>query len=225
MAHLLHLDSSAAGAASRSRAVTHTFVEAWQAADPANTVTTRDLVADPLPHLPAAALHWAPALREPGESPSAAAEALQRSLIDELIAADVLLLGVPLYNYGLPSALKAWVDHIHVLGVTAPFGGDTQPMRGRAAVAVVSRGAVYDAGSPTADDDHATPALRLILEGALGMQLQVITTSLTLAERIPALAPQVPRSRGELAAAHEAAGEAAQRLGSARTGAAAGSPA
>ena len=74
---------------------------------------------------------------------------------------------------------------------------------------VSSRGASYDAGSPTEGWDHAVPVLELILGTALGMTVEVITTSLTLAETVPALAPQLDRSRGELAAAHEAAAEAA----------------
>jgi FMN-dependent NADH-azoreductase len=125
----------------------------------------------------------------------------------------VLLVGAPLYNYSVPSSLKTWIDHVHVPGRTAPFvGAPEQPMAGRPAVVVSSRGAAYDAGSPTDGWDHAVPMLDLILGTALGMSVEVITTSLTLAETVPALAPQLDRSRAELAAAHEAAAEAARRL-------------
>lgn len=213
MANLLHLDSSADVLRSRSRAIGHSFSEAWLAAHAGNTVTHRDLHRDPLPHLADPSLHWPPRLRPADAAPPAAAEALQASLIAELLAADVLLIGAPLYNYSLPSSLKAWIDNIHVPAVTAPFDGDTQPMAGRPAVIVTSRGASYDAGSPTEGWDHEVPALRLILGTALGMQLTVIETNLTLAEDVAALADQIPRSRDELAAAHARASALGNSLG------------
>jgi FMN-dependent NADH-azoreductase len=213
MANLLHLDSSADLENSRSRAIGHSFSEAWLAAAPGNSVTHRDLHRDPLPHLADAALHWPPRLRPAGSTVPADAEALQSSLIAELLAADALLVGAPLYNYSLPSSLKAWIDNIHVPAVTAPFDVDTQPLAGRPAVIVTSRGASYDPGSPTDGWDHEVPALRLILGTALGMNVTVIATNLTLAETVPALADQIDRSRRELVEAHEAAAALARELG------------
>ena len=218
MPHLLHLDSAASLRGSRSREITATFADTWRAKGGQYTVTYRDLHAQPLPHLADAVLHWPPRLRPAGAATAdpgvlAADETLQDVLVDELLAADVLLVGAPLYNYSVPSSLKAWIDHIHIPGRTAPFVDDpAQPMAGRPAVVVTSRGASYDAGSPTEGWDHAVPVLELILGTSLGMTVEVITTSLTLAETVPALAPQRDRSRGELAAAHEAAAEAARRL-------------
>ncbi|WP_291040100.1 NAD(P)H-dependent oxidoreductase [Herbiconiux sp.] len=217
MLNLLHLDSSAGSVErSRSRAIGRTFSEAWLKAAVGNTVTHRDLHRDPLPHLADDSLHWPPRLRHAEAAPPADAEALQASLIAELLAADVLLVGAPLYNYSLPSSLKAWIDNIHVPGVTAPFDGDTQPLAGRPAVIVTSRGASYDAGSPTEGWDHEVPALRLVLGTALGMEITVIETNLTLAGDVPALAPQLPRSEAELAAAHAEAAAQAARLGAPR---------
>jgi FMN-dependent NADH-azoreductase len=77
---------------------------------------------------------------------------------------------------------------------------------------VESQGASYDAGSPTEGWDHAIPVFDLILGTSLGMTLTVITTSLTLAETVAALADQRDRSRAELARAHELAAETANRL-------------
>jgi FMN-dependent NADH-azoreductase len=139
--------------------------------------------------------------------------ALQGVIIDELLAADVLLVGVPLYNYSVPSTLKAWIDRIHVPGVTAPFDTDSQPLAGRPAVIVESRGASYDPGTPTESWDHAVPVLELILGNSLGMSVTVISTSLTLAETVPAMAAQLERSRSEFAAAEAAAVELARKLG------------
>jgi FMN-dependent NADH-azoreductase len=209
---LLHLDSSADLTGSRSRAITRTFADAWRACGPDHTVVHRDLHTDPVPHLPDASLHLAPRLRPADAAPPPAAEALQRTLLDELLAADVLLVGAPLYNYSLPSSLKAWIDHIHVPGETSPFDTQDRPLAGRPAVVVTSRGASYDAGSPTEGWDHAVPVLELILGTSLGMEVTVIATNLTLAEDVPALADALPRSRAELAQAHEDAAATARRL-------------
>jgi FMN-dependent NADH-azoreductase len=213
MPTLLHLDSSADFAGSRSRAIGQTFSDAWSSAHPDNIVVYRDLHKDPLPHLPDAALHWPRRLRPEHAAPPEGAEALQEELLAELMAADVLLIGAPMYNFSLPSSLKAWIDYIHIPGVTAPFDGDSQPLAGRQAVIVASRGGVYDEGTPTADWDHAVPVLKLILGNALGMSVSVISTNLTLAEVIPARVDDIPRSERELAAAHTTAADLGRRLG------------
>jgi FMN-dependent NADH-azoreductase len=212
MPTLLHIDSSADLEHSYSRAITAAFADAWKAVDADHTVVVRDLHRDPLPHLASADLHWPERLRRPGAHPPVEAERQQQELIDELIAADVVLIGAPLYNYSMPSSLKAWIDNIHVPGVTAPFDVPTQPLAGRAAVIVTSRGASYDAGTPSEGWDHAVPPLQLILGTALGMSVSVITTSLTLAETVPALADQLERSRAEFAAAQAEAARLAREL-------------
>jgi FMN-dependent NADH-azoreductase len=206
---LLHIDSSLDLSTSRSRAITAAFAAAWLDRGPGFDVVRRDLTLDPVPHLPDPALHWAPRLRAPGATPPPAAEALQTRLIEELVAADAVVIGAPLYNYSMASSLKAWVDHIHVPGVTAPFDTDTQPVAGRPAVVVTSRGGAYDPGTPTAGWDHAVPPLAIVLGEALGMSVTVITTSLTLAGTVPALGEFADRAAAEL---DEATREAA-RLG------------
>ena len=212
MPHLLQLDSSIDPARSRSRVVTAAFADAWRARGADFTVTVRDLHAQPVPHLTSAASHWAPRLRRAGEEPPAAEAALQQQLIDELLAADVLLVGAPMYNYSLPSTLKAWVDHIHVPGVTAPFDTTDQPLAGRPALVVTSRGAAYDVGTPSEGWDHTVPPLRLILGTALGMAVSVLEVNLTLADTVPALADQQERAEAELATATAAARDLAVSL-------------
>jgi FMN-dependent NADH-azoreductase len=211
--NLLHLDSSADLSGSRTRALTATFAEAWRAAGPDHLVTRRDLHRDPLPHLADAALHWPPRLRPAGSAPPAEAETLQRELIDELLAADVLLVGAPLYNYTVPSSLKAWLEHVHVPGLTTPFDEPTQPLAGRPAVVVTSQGAVYDPGTPVEGRDHEVPVLEIVLGAGLGMVVTVVTVPLGLAEVVPALADQRERAKAELAAAHDTLAELARSLG------------
>lgn len=215
MPSLLHLDSSADAQGSVSRAITAVFAQQWTQLSPQHTVVRRDLLIDPPPHLPDAALHWAPSLWRPQDSPPEQAVALQQVLLDELIAADVVLIGAPLYNWSVPSSLKAWLDYIHVLGSTASFGGSAKPLEGKPAVIASARGAAYGPGTPSEGLDFAVPMLHAILGRSLGMEVEAILSELTLADRIEALAPQRPVREANIAAAQEAAREAARRLGGA----------
>ncbi len=194
MPTLLHIDSSADLAHSRSRALTAAFADAWRARGAEYTVTRRDLHTSPLPHLETSALHWAAGDRTAEESVDPAAEALRQDVIDELLAADAVVIGAPLYNYTVPSSLKAWIDRIHIPGVLA---GDVQPMAGRPVVTVVSRGGTYDAGTPTEHWDHGSPVLEIVLASALGMRQYPVTVSATLADRLPDLAPLADHATAE----------------------------
>ena len=110
MPQLLHIDSSAELSTSVSRALTRLFADTWRSLSPAHSVVERDLHRKPLPHLPDAGLHYAPRLRTAGETRDPAAEALQSELIAEVVAADVVVIGAPMYNWSLPSTLQAWID-------------------------------------------------------------------------------------------------------------------
>ncbi|MFC4242119.1 FMN-dependent NADH-azoreductase [Gryllotalpicola reticulitermitis] len=208
MPTLLRLDSSSSGEASVSKRLTTVFADAWQARDADHVVVARDLHADPVPHLPDASLHWPPRLRAADAPALPEADATQREVIDQLLAADVLLIGAPMYNYSLPSTLKTWLDHVHVPGVTAPFDGDTQPMRGRTAVIVTTRGATYDEGSPTATWDHVVPPLQIVLGEALGMRVEVVVVTRTLSTSVAGLAGE----RGAFEREYTAAADELRRL-------------
>ena len=105
---LLHVDSSILGQASASRALGAAVVTARRAADPTVQVTYRDLAATPLPHLSGASLAGA----DPAEA--AAADEVMR----EFLEADVVVIGAPMYNFAIPSTLKAWIDRLAVAGKT-----------------------------------------------------------------------------------------------------------
>ncbi len=221
MTTLLQLDSSAGGAASRSRAVTAAFAEAWRARAAAGStagstlrdddrrVITRDLHADPPAHLPSAALHWGAGLVA-GTRP-ADWERAQHVFIDELLTADVLLVGVPLYNYSMPSTLKAWVDHVHVPGLTA--GMPKLPLRGRHAVLVSSRGGRYGDGAAPDAWDHATSALEVVLGESMGMTTHRIVVDGTIAFDLEQFAADREAAQESLDAALEAARRLASELG------------
>jgi FMN-dependent NADH-azoreductase len=209
---LLHLDSSADVAGSRTRAVTRSFAEAWAARGPDHTVTHRDLHRDPVPHLADADLHWPPRLRGAEADPPAEAAALQQELIDQLLGADVLLVGAPMYNYSLPSSLKAWLDHVHVPGYTSPFDQRTRPLAGRPAVVVASHGMAYDDGTPTAGQDHGVPVLEQVLGSSMGMVVTTLVTRYAIAGRIPQLRAQAEQGEAEFASVRAEAAELAGRI-------------
>lgn len=166
MARILVIESSARQQGSVSRQLTEQFIAQWKSAHPHAEVTVRDLAVEPVPHLDATLLGgW----MKPGEQQSAAErEALLRSeqLTDELIAADVLVLAAPMYNFAIPSTLKAWLDHVLRAGKTFQYtaSGPQGLLKGKRAFVLTARGGIY-AGSPL---DHQEPYLRQAL-GFIGI--------------------------------------------------------
>src|ERR1700756_4269244 len=110
MSHLLHIDSSVRGEVSVSRRLTPRAADRRQAAHPDCTKTYRDLGIDPLPHLDAATGLARMVTSEQRTAAQDASFALSAELIDEIKQADTVLLGLPLYNFGPPSTVKAWID-------------------------------------------------------------------------------------------------------------------
>jgi FMN-dependent NADH-azoreductase len=200
MSHLLHIDSSIQGEQSVSRRLTARAASAWKAAHPGGTVTYRDLGAEPLPHLNAAGgtAHMVPA--EQHTPAQAASYALRVQLIDEVKAADTVILGLPLYNFGPPSTVKAWVDHLVVAGLSYDPERGEGLLGGRELIVVRSRGGGYGSGTPREGWDHAEQWLPhgLMLTG---LEPRYIVAELTLANVVPAMAELKPLAAESLAAA------------------------
>lgn len=150
---LLHLDSSIQGENSSSRAVSAAVVERLRATRGALETRYRDLAADPLPHLTL-----------PGFATEEAAVVL-----DEFLSADIVVIGAPMYNFGIASQLKAWFDHILVAGKTFRYGehGVEGLVPGKKVIVALSRGGIYSVG-PAAAIEHAETHLRAIL-GFIGI--------------------------------------------------------
>ncbi|MFD5316508.1 FMN-dependent NADH-azoreductase [Streptomyces sp. NPDC127098] len=209
MATLLHIDSSINGENSVSRAVTKSFREAWEEQHPEGTVIYRDLAANPIPHIDGAAYHtqYVPI---PDRTPEQlAAFALREELAGELEAADAVLLGAPLYNYSIPSSLKAWIDHVIIMERTA---GENSTIAGKPVTVVSSRGGSYAPGTPMEGNDYAQSYLEWLLGGALRLDVSFIVPELTLAPIVPAMAPLLEKSKESAAKAHEDARAKAKTL-------------
>jgi len=182
---LLHLDASALGANSVTRELSSAIVARWQADVPGLDITYRDLDSHPLPHLTGAALA--------GSDPVAAADAAQA--LEQFLASDVVVIGAPMYNFGIPSTLKAWIDRIAVAGKTFRYTeAGPQGLAGDKQVIVASgRGSALGDDSPA---DFQEAYLRQLF-GFLGID----NLRFVRAEGV-ALSPD-HRSRA-LAAAHAA---------------------
>jgi len=199
MPHLLHIDSSVKGDASVSRKLTSRAVEAWQAANPDGTVTYRDLAAEPLPVFGTdhAFARFVPAAQHTPEQ--AAARALSQTLADEVLAADIVVLGLPLYNYSAPSTVKSWIDHLIFPGVSQDAATSEGLLGGRKFQVIASRGGGYGEGTPRHGWDHASPWLVQVLS-TLGIDADLIAVELTLADVVPAMESLKPLAAESLSA-------------------------
>jgi FMN-dependent NADH-azoreductase len=144
---LLHIDSSALGAQSVSRELSAAIVARFTAGTERAEVHYRDLAERPLPH-------WAPGADE-------RAAAFDRELLAEFLAADVVVLGAPMYNFAIASQLKAWIDRIAVAGATFRYteNGPEGLVAGKRVIVAISRGGVYP---PQAAMDFQEPYLRAV---------------------------------------------------------------
>lgn len=121
MAHLLHIDSSPRGERSHSRRMTKEFVEQWKQAHPEDSVTYRDIGRNPVPHVDES---WIAAAYAPPEQLTPELQKAIRFsdlLVDEFLAADIYVIGVPMYNFSVPSVFKAYIDQIVRMGRTVAF--------------------------------------------------------------------------------------------------------
>ena len=187
MAHLLHIDASIQGERSISRALSARAAARWRDANPDGTVTYRDLAVDPPPHLGPAAAQARFVPPDQHNAEQAAAWAVSVELIGEVAAADSVLLGLPVYNFGPASTVKSWVDHLVAPGLsTDPASGDGL-LGGREMIVLEARGGGYAPGTPREGWDHAQPWLPHGV-ALTGLEPRFITAELTLADVNPQMA-------------------------------------
>jgi FMN-dependent NADH-azoreductase len=158
---LLHIDSSVLGPHSVSRQVSAAIVNRLQEATPDLNVTYRDLTAAPLAHLSGS--HLAAAQ---GAVPEAVQQDLAagQAVLEEFLAADIVVIGAPMYNFTIPSQLKAWIDRILVAGKTFKFSAQgAEGLAGdKRLIIAIARGGFYGAGTPSAAVEHHETYLRAV---------------------------------------------------------------
>ena len=140
---ILHLDASINGDNSASRTISRSIVDKLKGSQRGETVVYRDLAESPLPHLTLAAL-------------------ADTSVLDEFLAADTVVIGAPMYNFTLPTQLKAWIDRIVIAGRTFQYGanGPEGLAKGKRVIIALARGGFYNEGSPASSLEHLETYLR-----------------------------------------------------------------
>jgi FMN-dependent NADH-azoreductase len=140
---ILHIDASINGENSASRAISKSIVEQLKTAQWGEEIVYRDLAASPLPHLTFDAF-------------------ANSSVLDEFLAADTIVIGAPMYNFTLPTQLKAWIDRIVIAGRTFQYGanGPEGLAKGKRVIIALARGGFYNHGSPAAALEHLETYLR-----------------------------------------------------------------
>ncbi|HLY80183.1 MAG TPA: FMN-dependent NADH-azoreductase [Caulobacteraceae bacterium] len=164
--NLLHLDASVLGNHSVSRQVSAAIVARLRAADPTLDVTYRDLAAAPLPHL--SGLHLAAGQGAAVPTHIQEEHLAAQAALSEFLAADVVVIGAPMYNFTLPSQLKAWIDRILIAGQTFRYtaAGPEGLAGGKRVIVALSRGNVY--GGANAAYEHLESYLRTVF-GFIGV--------------------------------------------------------
>ena len=169
MANVLRIDSSARSEGSVSREMTDHFIESWVKNHPSDVVTIRDLVKTPPPHITEMTIGAFYTPEDQHIPEMKAAIALSDELIDELEAADIIVISAPMYNFSIPSSLKAYIDQIVRIGRT--FSMDENGPKGlignKKVFILTARGSVYSEG-PLASYDQLVPYMSTVL-GFLGM--------------------------------------------------------
>ncbi|MFG3059713.1 FMN-dependent NADH-azoreductase [Streptomyces sp. NPDC048231] len=230
MAHerlrLLHLDSSAGPAdESLTRRLTALFAETWRTHHGADGYRHRDLAADPVPPVGPAHVALGRRLERVGVVPPAAVGRLTGTaeerrewdltltLVRDLRSADTVLLGVPMYNFSVPAALKAWIDRVTFPGafLDAETGGSV--LRDTRVVVVMARGGAYGPGTPREGFDFQRPYLRAYFTeyGVAEENLHFVQAEMALAGIAPALARFRESAEASFAAARDRVIELAGR--------------
>ena len=142
---ILHIDASINGENSASRAISRSIVDQLLTVNPKATLVTRDLVTEPLPHLTLEAF-------------------ADSSVLDEFFAADTIVIGAPMYNFTLPTQLKAWIDRIVIAGKTFRYTaeGPEGLARGKRVIIALARGGFYGEDSPAAAFEYLERYLRAV---------------------------------------------------------------
>ncbi|HEV2865143.1 MAG TPA: FMN-dependent NADH-azoreductase [Allosphingosinicella sp.] len=197
MTNVLILDSAATGEASVSRRLTRELAETVQRRQPRARIVRRDIGAAPIPHLTEATV---PAIRAGIVETEAARQALELSdgLIAELQEADLIVIGAPMYNFGMPSTLKAWFDHVLRARITFRYteAGPEGLIKGKKAIVIETRGGLYSEG-PGAAMDSQEPHIRTLL-GFIGIDDVTFVRAEKLAAGPEAAAEAIADAAGRL---------------------------
>ncbi|RQS67007.1 FMN-dependent NADH-azoreductase [Burkholderia sp. Bp8963] len=199
MMTILHINSSIRNAGSVSRQLSSEFMSKWKVANPGDVVIERDLASNPVPHLTEQMMgaFFTPADQRSAEQ--ARTIELADGLAEELLRADVIVLGAPMYNFSISSALKAWIDHVTRAGLTFNYTetGPVGLVTGKKVYLFTASGGVYSEGSAQAMNFQET-YLRAVL-GFIGLTDITVVRAEGLAMGVPSVDAALTRGRQAIA--------------------------
>lgn len=185
MPYLLHISCSPQGDNSKSRALAHEFIEEFKASHPGVDVVERDLDKNPIAHLDGETL-FAGYLPEEGRSESQVKKHNFRiELANEIINAHAIVISTPMWNWNVPSVLKAYIDQIILIGVLDPYSN--KKLNDKAVTILIASGGGYAEGSWHPEWDHETPYLKQVFTILGSTDVEAIRTEYCLAGVVPGM--------------------------------------
>ncbi len=203
MSTLLHIEVSPSGANSVSRSVAGEFVSAWQAEYPGGIVVLRDLAVNPAPHLDEESLKASFTPEDQRTEGMKSKLAYRMELIDEIKAADHIVIATPMWNWSVPSVLKAYFDQIILKGTLD--ANRAKGLTGKKVTYVVAQGSSYGPGAPREGWDHTTGFLRHIASVLGSDDIEIIVAEYTLAGVAPGMEAFTESKESSIASAKKAA--------------------
>lgn len=203
MKSILQIEVSPSGNYSVSRGVSEEFMSAWKEAHPGGRIIQKDFVNQPVPHLDGEAIYanYSPAEQH---SPSMKEKhAYRLGLIEEITGVDEILISTPMWNWSVPSVLKAYFDQIILQGVLD--GSGKSGLAGKKVTFIVAQGGSYKDGAPRAGWDFATGYLELVAKALGATDIEVILAEFTLAGVAPGMESLLDAKNASIAAAKDAA--------------------
>ena len=203
MPTLLHLEVSPLGENSVSRQVSAEFIRSWTAAHPGGAIISRDLSTDPVPHLDAETIFAG--YTPEGDRPAsmAAKHDARMALVQEILGVDEILISTPMWNWSLPSVLKAYFDQLVVPGVLDASGA--RGLASKKVTFVVAQGGSYAPGTPREGWDYLTGYLTHFATVLGASDVEIVLAELTFAGVVPGMDDLVPMKEASIAAAKKLA--------------------
>jgi FMN-dependent NADH-azoreductase len=203
MSHLLYIDVSPMGEHSVSRSIADAFVGAYTASHKDAAVIKRDLSVDPIPHLDGETIMAGYIPAEQRTPSQVAKQAFRMELVEEVKTSTQILIATPMWNWQVPSVLKAWIDQIIIPGVL-DASSESATINPRVTV-VVAQGGSYAEGAPRHGWDYLTGYIKQVF-GSMGVKdIEVILAEFTLAGVAPGMETFVENKKASIAAAIEKA--------------------
>jgi len=197
MTSLLHIEVSPSGDHSVSRQIGAEFLAAWIEKNSGGTVFTRDLNTNPIPHLDAEAIFAGYTPVESRSEGMVAKHAFRHELIEEITGVTDILISTPMWNWSVPSVLKAYIDQIIIPGTLDGSGADG--LKGKKVTIVVASGGSYAEGAPRHGWDFETKYLELVANALGATDVKTINVEFTLAGLVPGMDDFVPAKEANIA--------------------------